>query len=217
MNNIVASLLPLISTFASLLIYPWCYPINESLGSYVRKNGTLKTLSMQPGLVSFPFILCVVLPLSNQTLRCDWVRVAMGMLFVDTAEYWRHRFEHSNFRVYKLAHKEHHQQKPMTTVEGFRNMEADLLIPLIPYTLYILIAQITFLESMVLTSLSLAATYADHTLTGDTDYDREKFHHVHHTNGWNKNFQQPFFSYWDDLCGTKASWSRSKGWCPFIP
>jgi|DEB0MinimDraft_6_1074348.scaffolds.fasta_scaffold35230_2 sterol desaturase/sphingolipid hydroxylase (fatty acid hydroxylase superfamily) len=214
--NLAAAFLPAISTLGSIIIYPWIYPVNENIYSYSKKHGMLKTLTMQPAFVALPFVLFVVLPISNQTVRLDWSEVTLGVFFVDTVEYWRHRLEHSVPYLYRNAHKEHHMQRPMTTLEGFRNDQADLLLPLIPFTAYVLFANVSFVETMVLASMAIIATYADHTLTGDAEYDRTKFHNVHHTSGWNRNFQQPFFSYWDELCGTLAPWSSEK-WCPFIP
>lgn len=215
--NIGAAFLPSISTLLSLIVYPWYYPINKNLKLYCSKHGFLKTITQQPAFMSLPFVLGVILPFSNQTIRLNWTALVKGVFLVDTVEYWRHRLEHYSRTLYTFAHKEHHQQRPMTTIEGFRNYTADLVLPLIPFSLYISFADVTFLEIMVLASGAIIATYADHTLTGRAEYDKQKFHNVHHTTGWNKNFQQPFFSYWDELCGTTASWSATKGWCPFIP
>ena len=214
--NLVAAFLPALSTVASVVVYPFVYPTNDNIVQYAKKRGVFDTVTMQPGLISLPFILFVTLPLSDQTVRLNWSVVATGMFFVDTAEYWRHRLEHLVRFLYKHAHKKHHQQRPVTTLEAFKNQKADLLVPLIPFTMYTILVDITFLETMVLAALSIVATYADHTMTGNKEYDKTKFHNVHHTTGWNNNFQQPFFSYWDDLCGTRAHFSSDK-WCPFIP
>ena len=214
--NLTAAFLPALSTLGAIVIYPWFYPVNDNIVRYSEKHGLLHTLAMQPAFMSLPFVLFVVLPISNQTIRLDGSPVALGVLFVDTVEYWRHRLEHRVRFLYKNAHKEHHQQRPITTLEGFRNQKADLLLPLIPFTLYILLADVTFLETMVLAAMAIVATYADHTLTGVDEYDRTKFHNIHHTTGWNCNFQQPFFTYWDELCGTIAPFSGEK-WCPFLP
>ena len=215
--NIVAAFLPSIATLGSILAYPYFYPINASCKNYYEKHGFFHLVTMQPAFLALPYVLLIVLPLSNQDITLDFQNIIYGVIFIDTVEYWRHRMEHSIRFLYRNAHKEHHQQRPMTTLEGFRNQTADLVLPLIPFTLYVLMVKTSFIEIMILAALAIVATYADHTLTGDKDYDQKKFHHVHHTTGWNTNFQQPFFSYWDRICCTIDAKSHSKGWCPFLP
>jgi sterol desaturase/sphingolipid hydroxylase (fatty acid hydroxylase superfamily) len=216
MLNIIFAFLPLLSTVGCLVLYPLIYPINQNITSYINEHGIYKFTVIQPGFLSFPFILLCVLPVMNHTISLRWWMIIFGILFVDTVEYWRHRVEHFFPLVYKHTHKEHHQQRPMTTIEGFRNQYLDMILPLVPFVTYLYITNMTFIETMILTSLSLIATYADHTLTGDVEYDRKKFHNVHHTSGWNENFQQPFFSYWDIVCGTVAENTIVK-YNPFVP
>ena len=214
--NYVAAFFPFLSTVFSIIVYPWVFPINEKFVTYVRKNGVIRFIKYQPGLLFTPFIMAFVYPSSNKTLRLSPLKILEGIIFVDTEEYFRHRLEHIFSRVYKKVHKEHHQQRPITTMESFRNSVHDLLIPIIPFTIYTQMSDVTFIETMVVTSMAIIATYADHTLTGDKKYDKIKFHNIHHTSGWNNNFQQPFFSYWDSILGTKFLGGKSK-YNPFIP
>jgi sterol desaturase/sphingolipid hydroxylase (fatty acid hydroxylase superfamily) len=215
--NAIAVCMPLFATLGSLFMYPWLYPINPTVNKYLVQYSMKSLILAHPGFVSLPFIICISLPLANRTIRLSPIMVLFSMFVIDTLEYWRHRLEHKLKLLYTYAHKEHHQQRPMNTLDAFRNAWPDLIFPLLQFSMYAWCVNITFLETMVVTSLGSVSTYADHTLTGDDEYDRTKFHNVHHTLGWNCNFQQPFFHFWDDWCNTRYEESRGKSWIPFIP
>lgn len=107
------------------------------------------------------------------------------------------------------------QIRPIDTVDTFKNGPFDIIAPL--FTFVALVSTgISFSESMTVAALATMAAYADHTQTGDAEYDKYKYHNIHHTFGQNYNFQQPFFTCFDSMFGTMHPKSNKKR-NPFAP
>ena len=221
-------LLPVLVTVGSLAYYPYRYSGNTKPHEFLFPKGCfdaralLRFLLLHPNLnpLLVPCYWFLAMPLTTRfcsaesdALRPHWV--VFGCLYIDTMEYFRHAAEHNIPWWYKLAHKEHHQIRPIDTVMAFSNSPMDQLAPLLTFIVMVMTG-ISFAETMVVAALATVAGYADHTLTGDPEYDRNKPHNIHHTYGQFYNYQQPFFSFWDWLFNTLHPNSNPKR-NPFVP
>jgi sterol desaturase/sphingolipid hydroxylase (fatty acid hydroxylase superfamily) len=139
--------------------------------------------------------------------RIEFKYIIYGMLITDTLEYFTHRIYHLQ-PLYKKFHKVHHSQEISVDV-SFLNSELEAtMTSILLFLSYFLV--ISYYEYIIVTTLSMISTAADHTYTSHT-----KFHYIHHHVNRNYNFQQPFFTFWDHLLGTYHPQTTTK--IPFLP
>jgi sphinganine C4-monooxygenase len=120
--------------------------------------------------------------------------VPLGLVLMDTAEYWAHRLLHLPW-FYALAHKEHHQLVVPWSFGALYNgyWEVALAAPVIASAFAL--CGFTWIEFVVVQTLAYVATVVQHWAPSNP-------HLLHHNGHPDKNFQQPFFFYWDRLLGT---------------
>lgn len=141
--------------------------------------------------------------------------IIVAMLIIDTWQYWMHRLAHVWKYVYHKIHSVHHAFVIPRPIGGFYN---DLLESLIMDGGSFAIAQFcTGMSPLVGAILGLFAnlkTIHDHlgvdVLMADDwmqfwsyiSSNNYKYHKLHHQLQ-KGNFQQPFFTFWDDWCDTR--------------
>jgi len=135
--------------------------------------------------------------------------VLLGMLVIDTAEYWSHRLLHTRALFDRLHWVHHSVGVPHPTV-SFANHFLEIVFTTPPILLGMLACGCSYREYVVSTALAFVATIADHVAA-----DPRAFHVMHHCGNKRRNLQQPFFTFWDHACGTYDSRSRRK--IPFVP
>ena len=135
--------------------------------------------------------------------------ILLAILVIDTAEYWSHRLLHTPYLFNTLHHVHHSIGVPHPSC-SFVNHFLEILFTTPPIVLGMLVGGCSFREYVVATALAFVATLADHVSTHP-----RSFHVLHHCGNKRCNLQQPFFTFWDRLCGTYDP--RSKWKIPFFP
>lgn len=130
--------------------------------------------------------------------------VLIGIWWIDTIEYVTHYVMHKVPFLYKNFHKIHHQLVIPYAFGALYNstLEAGLTSSMMMYGFYLL--GISYPEFIVVTTLANIATVLDHSESLAKLGFKNKFHQLHHSKYQNKNFQQPFFTYYDKLFDTLA-------------
>lgn len=131
-------------------------------------------------------------------------RLCAAALVLDTYQYWSHRAAHAIPLLYARIHKMHHALRTPTPWGALYNSFLEcVLIDIASFEVAKRVAGLSSLESVVLGAVATAKTVMDHGeyatpgLANDATY-----HAAHHAAGVG-NFEQPFFTIWDDLMGTR--------------
>ena len=135
--------------------------------------------------------------------------VVLGTVVIDTVEYWSHRLLHTPILFQKLHYVHHSIGTPHPTL-SFVNHGLEIVFTTPPILLGMLLCSCRFSEYCLATGLAFVATISDHVATNPTS-----FHVLHHCGNKRCNLQQPFFTYWDHVCGTYDTRSALK--IPFVP
>ena len=123
-------------------------------------------------------------------------RTVACVLIIDTIKYWSHRFFHTPYMFEAIHYVHHSVGKPVPSV-SFANNSLEIVLTNPAIVVLSLLCGVTFLEFIIVMSLAFVATASDHANT-----DPRAFHMLHHCGNKNTNFQQPFFTFWDRICGT---------------
>ena len=83
---------------------------------------------------------------------------------------------------------------------AFHNSDVDVFVTGSITLLSMILCNCSYNEYIFVVSLSFMSVVYDHTYTGN----KYQHHWYHHEVNFNKNFQQPFFTYWDYILGTKG-------------
>lgn len=199
--------IPTLSYFASVKLY--------SLYHEETKKPNIDSINYCNKLISkiVPVNTFIVFPLfnsNNELERLNLYYIITGVLLVDTLEYMIHYFYHYKPNIYLKLHKEHHSSSIMSPKHAFLNNDIAATKDSVLIFLSMFLLKFSFFEYVSVTSLSIISTVCDHTNT-----QPEKFHYIHHHVNKNKNFQQPFFTFWDHIFGTYYPNSKLK--IPFVP
>eukprot|EP01091_Cochliopodium_minus_P014845 TRINITY_DN5120_c0_g1_i1.p1 TRINITY_DN5120_c0_g1~~TRINITY_DN5120_c0_g1_i1.p1 ORF type:complete len:210 (+),score=28.94 TRINITY_DN5120_c0_g1_i1:21-650(+) len=126
------------------------------------------------------------------------IYLALGIWWIDTAEFFVHYLLHKVNFLYVNFHKEHHQlHYPYHFGALYNSMFEATFTSSILFIGFILIG-FSYQEFIFATTCAYMATVIDHTFTDEGN----RFHYLHHTKLHHGNFQQPFFTYYDRLFGT---------------
>lgn len=136
----------------------------------------------------------------------------LGVLVVDTWQYFLHRAMHMNKWLYTTFHSRHHRlYVPYAYGALYNHPFEGFLLDTLGTGLAYLISGMTPRQSMWFFTCSTIKTVDDHCgyafpwdplqkLTSNN----AGYHDVHHQSwGIKTNFSQPFFTFWDGLLGTK--------------
>jgi sterol desaturase/sphingolipid hydroxylase (fatty acid hydroxylase superfamily) len=129
----------------------------------------------------------------------EWslLKVFLGMLVLDTIEYWVHRFLHAHKWLYRMTHQTHHMP-PSCAALSLYNSACEVLPFSTCITISFYLSGVTWMDFIIVTSLANLKTAWDHAST------RKGHHHELHHSKPCYNFEQPFFDVWDRLMGTRA-------------
>lgn len=132
-----------------------------------------------------------------------WYYIVFGIFWMDTIQYFTHRLFHEVPYFYKTWHKGHHDIKMTWSFAAVYNshLEANISGANIFVTFYFW--NFNMAEFAIVTSLSYVAAIMDHTEAFRHRWDKGDFHQIHHETDIRSNYQQPFFTFWDDWLGTR--------------
>lgn len=200
-------LIPTISYFISVEVYSFFHnkilePKKEDIYYCNRLISTI-----------IPANLFLIFPTFNEYNNIETLKfynIIFGMIVIDTLQYFCHYIYHINPRLFSKLHSEHHSSKIINPRHAFLNNNIAAVEDSLLIFLTLLLLNISFMEYIIISSLSIISTVCDHVNTNP-----RKFHYIHHHVNKKKNLQQPFFTFWDHIFGTYYSNSNMK--IPFIP
>ncbi|KAJ0988556.1 hypothetical protein J5N97_006912 [Dioscorea zingiberensis] len=143
----------------------------------------------------------------------------IGMLVVDTWQYFWHRYMHLNKFLYRHIHSWHHRIiVPYSFGAQYNHPIEGLLLDTIGGALAFLISGMTPRTSIFFFSFAAIKGIDDHCglwLPGNIFHlffwNNTAYHDVHHQLYGNKyNFSQPFFITWDKILGTYMPYTLEK-------
>ena len=140
------------------------------------------------------------------------VQFAIAIVFVDTWQYFLHRWMHMNKWMYTTFHARHHRlYVPYAYGALYNHWFEGFLLDLLGASLAYKVAGFTTRQGLCFFTGSTFKTVDDHcgyALPWDPlqhiTSNNAGYHDVHHqTWGIKTNFSQPFFTFWDRVLGTK--------------
>lgn len=207
LNNVLFSCIPTITYFISVKIYSCFHEVKKD------PDPEFIAISSKNIIASTPANIFAAYPFFNYFSHTEGITISnifIGIFIIDTMEYFYHYFLHRISFLYNNVHKGHHKPVPMSPRTSFTNHDSEIAMTS-PFILFAYVfSPLSFEEYIIVTALSFSATVSDHTVTS-----KRKFHYIHHHVNKNKNFQQPFFTYWDHLFGTYYKNTELK--IPFKP
>ena len=138
-------------------------------------------------------------------------KIFLAMIVMDTYQYFIHYYLHQNKYLYKNIHSIHHKISQPYSFMALYNSYIESIILDVGSALFTeLICGLTKYEAILFFSIATMKTVSDHS-SYMLPYDpftyfpnNAKYHEIHHDyKGFNKNFQQPFFTFWDSYFKTK--------------
>ncbi len=207
LNNVLISFSPTVTYFISVKIYSYFHRGNKIAGSENIYSSSKNMIASTPANIFAAY------PLFNYFSYIEGItlfNIMIGIFIIDTMEYFYHYFLHRIPFLYNNVHNVHHRPVPMTPQTSFTNHDREIAMTS-PFILLVYVfSPLSFEEYIIVTALSFSATVSDHTVTS-----KKKYHYIHHHVNKNKNFQQPFFTFWDHVFGTYYEGSELK--IPFVP
>ncbi|KAH6763132.1 sphingoid base hydroxylase 2 [Perilla frutescens var. hirtella] len=233
----------MLGTFAPIIVY-WIYSgIYILLGSlddyrlHTRKDEDEKNLvskrDVVKGVLLQQAVQAVVATLlfavtgsdsdSAQAQQTSFIvlgrQLLVGMMVLDTWQYFMHRYMHQNKFLYKHIHSQHHRLVVPYAFGALYNHPLEgLLLDTIGGALAFLVSGMSPRASIFFFSFATLKTVDDHCglwLPGNLFHvffrNNSAYHDIHHQLYGNKyNFSQPFFVMWDRILGTYMPYSLEK-------
>ncbi|KAG6405631.1 hypothetical protein SASPL_133223 [Salvia splendens] len=143
----------------------------------------------------------------------------VGMMVLDTWQYFMHRYMHQNKFLYKHIHSQHHRLVVPYAFGALYNHPVEgLLLDTVGGALSFLVSGMSPRASIFFFSFATLKTVDDHCglwLPGNLFHllfrNNSAYHDIHHQLYGNKyNFSQPFFVMWDRILGTYMPYSLEK-------
>lgn len=145
----------------------------------------------------------------------DWLHTAvkfvMGMFIMDAWQYWIHRAVHVNTWLYKHVHSVHHRLLIPYAFGALYNHPVEaIILDTLGAGIAMFSCNMTCQLGTAFFTFSTIKTVLDHcnyrvplNPFHDLFPNSAAYHDVHHDiRGIKMNFSQPFFTFWDHLCGT---------------
>ncbi|CAL1714855.1 unnamed protein product [Somion occarium] len=138
----------------------------------------------------------------------------LGMLIIDTWQYFLHRAMHTNIYLYKKFHSVHHRlYVPYAFGALYNHPLEGFLLDTVGAGIAEFVAGMTTREATLLFVVSTFKTVDDHcgyNLPLDPlqmfSGNNADYHDIHHqVIGIKSNFSQPFFIHWDVILGTRMT------------
>ncbi|KAG6407860.1 hypothetical protein SASPL_130860 [Salvia splendens] len=143
----------------------------------------------------------------------------VGMMVLDTWQYFMHRYMHQNKFLYKHIHSQHHRLVVPYAFGALYNHPIEgLLLDTVGGALSFLVSGMSPRASIFFFSFATLKTVDDHCglwLPGNLFHllfrNNSAYHDIHHQLYGNKyNFSQPFLVMWDRILGTYMPYSLEK-------
>ncbi|KAI9809156.1 MAG: hypothetical protein M1825_002446 [Sarcosagium campestre] len=140
------------------------------------------------------------------------LQFGLGILVVDTWQYFLHRAMHMNQWLYRTFHSRHHRlYVPYAYGALYNHPLEGFVLDILGTTVAFKVAGMTTRQGMWFFTGSTFKTVDDHcgySLPWDPfqllTSNNAGYHDIHHQSwGIKTNFSQPFFTFWDRLLGTK--------------
>ncbi|KDQ20608.1 hypothetical protein BOTBODRAFT_151371 [Botryobasidium botryosum FD-172 SS1] len=135
----------------------------------------------------------------------------LGIVVMDTWQYWIHRLFHVNHFLFEHFHQVHHRLRvPYAYGALYAHPFEALVLEIFGAALAFEVPRMTTRQGTALFVFSTCKAVDDHcgySFTYDPFQlffgDKALFHDLHHqVAGMKYNYSQPFFNIWDRLCGT---------------
>ncbi|KAJ3339525.1 hypothetical protein HDU93_008056 [Gonapodya sp. JEL0774] len=137
-------------------------------------------------------------------------KIGLGMVVMDTWEYWLHRWMHTYPWLYRNFHSVHHRITENFSFAALYNHPIEgLLLDSVGGAVSSLATFMSPLTAAVFYTVATLKTVDDHSgyswpWVEAVFSNNASYHDVHHWGmGIKYNFSQPFFTFWDLLCGTE--------------
>ena len=203
-ENVAAwSALPAAAYFGALPLYARCAPRRARKSASERQSHLTLAATVVANAVLWGTLFGAREPSAP---RIQYV--GAGVLLVDTVEYWMHRLLHTA-TLYGRVHHVHHAIGVPYPALSFVNHALEVALTTPTLLACMLACGLTFEEYCATSALAFVATLADHVAANP-----RAFHTLHHCGDKRRNLQQPFFTFWDHLCGTYDARSARK--IPFL-
>ena len=140
------------------------------------------------------------------------LRILIAFLFIDTWQFFLHRYMHMNKFLYRHLHSVHHRlYVPYAFGALYNSILEGFLLDTLGTGAAHLLTGLSAREAVILYTFSTMKTVDDHcgyALPWDPFQilfpNNATYHDIHHQNfGIKTNFSQPFFVFWDKLFGTE--------------
>lgn len=139
------------------------------------------------------------------------VRFMIAVLYMDTHNYWLHRLMHENRWMYENIHSWHHRLHcPLPFGALYNHPLEGLLMDTLGGAIALEISGMDGPLQVLWVNVSYLKTVLDHcNIPISIPFMASTaFHDFHHRpQGFRFNYQQPYFTFWDELCGT--AWDGS--------
>ena len=179
------------------------YPVLQDMMSPVG-NGTAALSAFASWEITFSKVIYhLLIPI---------IQFAIGIVVIDTWQYFLHRAMHMNKWLYTTFHSRHHRlYVPYAYGALYNHPFEGFLLDILGASIAYKAAGMTTLQGLALFVGSTFKTVDDHcgyALPWDPlqhiTSNNAGYHDVHHqTWGIKANFSQPFFTFWDRVLGTK--------------
>ncbi|KAK9272319.1 hypothetical protein L1049_002690 [Liquidambar formosana] len=231
-----------LGTFVPIIIY-WLYSgiyilsgscknyrlhtSKEDAKNLVSKGTVVKGVFLQQSLQAAVAILLFTVTGSdteatqekNPPLTVLAKQFLVGMLVIDTWQYFMHRYMHHNKFLYRHIHSMHHRLiVPYAFGALYNHPLEGLLIDTVGGAICFLISGMSPRTSMFFFSFATIKAVDDHCglwLPWNPFHllfrNNSAYHDIHHQlHGTKYNFSQPFFAVWDQILGTYMPYSIEK-------
>ncbi|KAG0503838.1 hypothetical protein HPP92_003910 [Vanilla planifolia] len=150
-------------------------------------------------------------PRSQPSAMIVILQILVGMVVMDTWQYFVHRLMHANKFLYKHVHSKHHTLVvPYAFGAQYNHPLEGLLLDTVGGAVSFLVSGMTPRTAMYFFSLATVKAVDDHcglwlpvNLLQLLFYNNSAYHDIHHQlYGTKYNFSQSFFVTWDKLLGT---------------
>lgn len=142
----------------------------------------------------------------------SFIKIFIGFFIIDTWQFVLHYIMHSQAYLYRKLHSRHHQlYVPYAYGALFNHPLEGFLLDTLGTGIAMLVTGLTGREQIILYSFATLKTVDDHCgyiLPWDPLQfvfpNNSVYHDIHHQEfGLKFNYDQPFFTFWDDLLGTR--------------
>uniref|UniRef100_A0A0D6R7M8 Fatty acid hydroxylase domain-containing protein n=1 Tax=Araucaria cunninghamii TaxID=56994 RepID=A0A0D6R7M8_ARACU len=146
-------------------------------------------------------------------------QILIGMLVMDTWQYFVHRYMHQNKFLYRHVHSQHHKLVVPYAIGALYNHPLEgLLLDTLGGAISYLVSGMTARTAVLFFTLAVIKTIDDHCglwLPGNIFHiwfqNNTAYHDIHHQlHGTKYNYSQPFFVMWDKLLGTHMPYTLEK-------